>query len=429
MKQIWHPYTPFTPEAGEIELISAKDAVLTTAAGKQIIDAVSSWWVNPFGHGNRRLAEAAFNQILELDQVIFAGFTHQPAIRLSAALLEILPGQSRVFFSDNGSTAVEVGLKMAIQYWFNLGRPRKKIIAFQGAYHGDTFGAMAAGARGKFFAPFEDFVFDVVHITPPIPGQEVASIKELKEHLRDDAACCFIFEPLVQGAAGMVIHSAETLDEMIAICRKAGVPVIADEVMTGFGRTGKTFACDYLENHPDIICLSKCLTGGILPMAVTTCSAEIFRPFAKEDYHSTFFHGHSYTGNPTGCAVALESLSILRSAETMDNIKRISEQHAAFAGKLAGHSSVSRCQHLGTILSIEIKTGEGLTYFSRARDEIYMYFLDRGILLRPLGNVLYLMPPYCISDEQLEYVYQAISAFLSEQHKRHLSPSPEKAGL
>ncbi len=414
MGLIWHPYTQHKTALPEIELKSAKGAVLTTVDDKEIIDAVSSWWVNPYGHGHPELAEAIYKQILTLDQVIFAGFTHQPALQLAKKLLDITPSnQQKVFFSDNGSTAVEVGLKMAIQYFHNLGKPKCTIIAFEGAYHGDTFGAMATGEKGKFFEPFEAFTFDVQTIIPPTAGNEELSIKQLQTILDQGNPCCLLVEPLVQGAGGMVIHSAAGLNQLFEACHNKGAICIADEVMTGFGRTGKNFACDYLTEKPDIMCFSKCLTGGILPMAITSCTAEIYSAFHSENKDKTLFHGHSYTGNPVGCAAALTSLSILESKEMQGNLKRIDKQHQQFANEISQHPLLSRVQHLGTILALEIDTGEGNNYFSELRQTMYKYFMDRGILLRPLGNVIYIMPPYCISNEQLNTIYRSIKSFLN----------------
>ncbi len=413
LNNIWHPYTQHKTAAKEIELAGAKDALLFTADGKEIIDAVSSWWVTCYGHGNEYVAAAIYKQLLQLDQVIFAGFTHQPAEQLSARLLAVLPdNQKKVFFSDNGSTSVEVGIKMAIQYFFNSGKPKCTLIALEGAYHGDTFGAMSAGERGKFFEPFESFAFDVKTIPVPVKGKEKESFDALESILKEHPSCCFLFEPLVQGAAGMVMYSPQSLDTLIGLCKKYQALTIADEVMTGFGRTGKTFACDYLKHQPDILCLSKCLTSGVIPMSVTTCSQEIFDAFYADDKQKTLFHGHSYTGNPVACAAALAGLDLLQGEEMQANISRISNSHGEFAKTLKDTNKLSRIDQLGTILALELKTGEGNNYFSGIRDKMYQHFLERGILLRPLGNVLYILPPYCITDEQLEKVYGEIEGFL-----------------
>ena len=415
ISNIWHPYTQHKTAPKEITLSGAKDALLYTADGREIIDAVSSWWVTCYGHANEYVAQAIYKQLLTLDQVIFAGFTHEPAEQLSSRILKLLPNnQQKVFFSDNGSTAVEVAIKMAIQYFYNLGKPRCTLIALEGAYHGDTFGAMSTGERSKFFAPFESFAFDVKTIPVPVKGKEAESINALEAILQKNSSCCFLFEPLVQGAAGMVMYTPEILDRLIELCQKHGALTIADEVMTGFGRTGKTFACNYLNRQPDIICLSKCLTAGVMPMSLTTCTAEIFDAFYADDKQKTLFHGHSYTGNPVACAAALAGLDLLESKSMQDNISRISTQHQEFANKLKEHSKLSRIDQLGTILALELNTGEGNNYFSNIRDTLYQHFLKKGILLRPLGNVLYILPPYCISNEQLDKIYQEITDFVNK---------------
>ncbi len=414
VSSIWHPYTQHKTAAAEIKLVSAKDALLFTDDGKEIIDAVSSWWVCCYGHANPYIAKKIYEQLLVLDQVIFAGFTHQPAQDLSSRLLKLLPkNQEKVFFSDNGSTAVEVALKMAIQYFYNLNQPKCTVIALEGAYHGDTFGAMSAGERGKFFEPFESFAFEVKTIPVPTKGREQESLQALQYHLENNASCCFIFEPLVQGAAGMVMYAPSALDQLLELCKKHEAITIADEVMTGFGRTGKTFACDYLQQQSDIICLSKCLTAGVLPMSVTTCTPQIFDVFYADEKLKTLFHGHSYTGNPVGCAAALAGLDLLESSETKNNLERIAHQHQQFAAGICNNEKLTRIECLGTILALELKTGEGNSYFSTIRDQLYNYFLEEGILLRPLGNVIYILPPYCISNAQLNKIYQAIIRFLN----------------
>lgn len=413
MGQIWHPYTQHKTALPEIEIERAKEAILYTKEGKEIIDAVSSWWVNPFGHGNEKLAKAIYDQILHLDQIIFAGFTHQPAIQLADKLQQILPSnQKKIFFSDNGSTAVEVAMKMAIQYFYNKELPKCTLIAFEGAYHGDTFGAMAAGERGKFFEPFESFTFEVKYIPAPTPGRENESLEKLNSILQSNKSCCFLFEPLIQGAGGMLMHEPAELDKLIAACKNYGALAIADEVMTGFGRTGKIFACNYLEQQPDLICMSKCLTGGILPMSITSCTQEIYDAFYSDEKSKTLFHGHSYTGNPVGCAAALTSIELLLSHEFQSALDQIKAQHEAFVIQLRNHPKLSRIQHRGTIISLEIDTSEGNNYFSSIRDKMYDHFIQKGILLRPLGNVLYIMPPYCITKEQLEMIYTEILDFL-----------------
>lgn len=411
---IWHPYTQHKTADPELEIERAQGCTLYLKDGRTLIDGISSWWVNPFGHGNQALADAIYRQILHLDQVIFAGFTHQPAQKLATKLQDILPNnQSKLFFSDNGSTAVEVGLKMAIQYFYNLNRGPCTVVALQGSYHGDTFGAMAAGERGKFFQPFEDYVFDVQFIPPPVTGSRESCLTALEKIIKNSDNACFLYEPMVQGAGGMIIHDAEILSELLEICKKNEVICIADEVMTGFGRTGKYFASEYLSVQPDIMCLSKCLTGGILPMALTSCTEKIYAAFHSNDYQATLFHGHSYTGNPVGCAAALCSLELLESDSFQDRIQSISRAHRAFVQAYQHHPHVSRIQSLGTILAVDLVIGDREGYFNSRSKDIYRYFLNRGALLRPLGNTVYILPPYCMTDEELNALHGLIADLIS----------------
>jgi adenosylmethionine-8-amino-7-oxononanoate aminotransferase len=414
-QHIWHPFTPLAGGTEPVLIESASGVYLYTAGGKKIIDAVSSWWVNLHGHSNAIIADAIGKQAKKLEHVIFAGFTHEPAIRLAENLLSILPdNQSKVFFSDNGSTAVEVGLKMAIQYWRNKGIEKKKIIAMEGAYHGDTFGSMSVGDRGIFTEPFFPFLFDVHFIPFPTKNNREEVIQRFTAIAKSGDVAAFIFEPLIQAAAGMRMYPATLLNTLIGIARENNVLCIADEVFTGFGRTGKLFACDHLDMRPDIMALSKGITGGAMPLGVTTCSADILEPFQSEDFLKTFFHGHSYTANPLACAAANASFGILMTDECARNIARITKQHENFMLSLQQHPAIDDIRVLGTILAIELKTPENTSYENKLRKKIYPYFLERGILLRPLGNVVYILPPYIISDNELAEVYSAISEFLQE---------------
>lgn len=408
-EHIWHPFTP-RATAYPILIKKGKGALLYTYDGRKIIDGISSWWVNIHGHGNREISKAISNQAKKLEQVIFAGFTHKPAIDLAKGLKKILPpNQSKIFFSDDGSTSVEVAIKLAIQYWFNLGTPRKKIIAIQGAYHGDTFGAMSVGDRNIFTTPFAPLLFEVVFI--PFPeGDGADAIKSMQSLANDDIAA-FIFEPLVQGSAGMRMYKPEVLDQLMKIARKKDILCIADEVMTGFGRTGKLFASDHLSQPPDIFCLSKGITGGFLPLGVTTVSESIVQAFDSPDFDKAFLHGHSYTANPIACAAATASLRILLSDKTQANIARIARKHEAFRAGLPTLKLVKEVRQQGTILAIELHA-EDAGYTSQIRAKIYDYFLERNILLRPLGNVIYLLPPYVITDRELDVIYKAIGEFL-----------------
>jgi adenosylmethionine-8-amino-7-oxononanoate aminotransferase len=411
---IWHPFTPLTTTIDPILVTDARGIYLNTANGRKIIDAISSWWVNLHGHAHPHIAAALSEQAKKLEHVIFAGFTHEPAIQLAQNLLSVLPiNQKKVFFSDNGSTAVEVALKMALQYWHNKGLPKLKIIAFQGAYHGDTFGAMSVGDRGIFTDPFSSHLFAVEFIPLPSIGNEEETINQFKNHIGTNEVAAFIFEPLVQAAGGMRMYTPSVLDELIHIAHSKEVLCIADEVFTGFGRTGKLFASDYLSNKPDIIALSKGLTGGTLPLSVTSCSEKVIQAFRTDDFLKTFFHGHSYTANPLACAAANASFDLLMANTCLESIKRISMKHELFKKKIEHHEKLHDVRTLGTILAFELKTVDESSYTNSLREKIYPFFLTRNILLRPLGNVFYVLPPYVITNEELDYIYATIEDFLA----------------
>ncbi len=412
-KVIWHPYTQMQTAGLPIGIVRGKGACVYDENGKEYIDAVSSWWVNLYGHAHPYIARKISEQLKKLEHVIFAGFTHEPAVELAERLLTIIPNnQKRVFYSDNGSTAVEVALKMCLQYWRNKGQTRTKIIAFKNAYHGDTFGAMAVSGRSTFTAAFDNLLFEVEFIDLPA-NDNIGGLKSHISHLQSQPAC-FIFEPLVQGSAGMLMYDAECLNELMAHCKQEGVLTIADEVFTGFGRTGKSFACDYLSEQPDIMCFSKGITGGTMAFGVTTCTAEIYNAFLSEDKMKTLFHGHSYTANPIACTAALASMDLFLSEETPANIKRISDEHKLFKIKVAAHSKVRAVRQTGTIIAIEWENNDATSYLSPLRDRLYNYFLDAGIILRPLGNIVYILPPYCITNQQLGYIYSKIFDALNE---------------
>jgi len=412
---IWHPFTQMKLADTPIHIERAKDAILYSSDGKEYIDAISSWWVNLHGHSNEFIAESIAKQAKTLEHVIFAGFTHKPAIDLAEKLIQVLPRHfSKIFFSDNGSTAVEVAIKMALQYWHNQGIHNKiKIIAFDNAYHGDTFGAMSAGARNTFNAAFNPLLFEVHHIPVPDENRIEETKTQLLQLANEDNVAAFIFEPLVQGAGGMLMHQAEHLDQLVAIAKEKNILCIADEVMTGFGRTGKTFAINHLQNQPDIICLSKGITGGFMPLGVTACSQKIFDAFYADEMEKTFFHGHSYTANPLACAAANASLDLLLNDKCQLQIKMITHSHAAFAHIIEKDNYVKEVRQQGTILAIELNTPENTSYFNSIKKEAYEFYLKNGVLLRPLGNVVYIMPPYCITKEELSKIYSVITASLS----------------
>ncbi len=411
---IWHPFTQMQTAPLPIPIVRGKGSLLYDADGNEYIDAISSWWVNIHGHAHPYIAERVSEQLKTLEHVIFAGFTHQPAVELAERVLAILPrNQAKVFYSDNGSTAVEVALKMAFQYWHNLGKPRQRVIAFHDAYHGDTFGAMAVGGRSAFTAPFVPFLFDVEYLPAPVAGRE-DEVLALAETLFTDDVAAFIAEPLVQGAGGMVMYEPAVLDKLIQLARRSGALVIADEVMTGFGRTGKLFASHHLQEQPDLMCLSKGLTGGTMALGVTTCTRAIYDAFLSTDKFKTLFHGHSFTANPLACTAALASMDLLLSDETQANIQRIADRHTAFAQRLRTNPAVRQVRQRGTLLAFDLVVSGGTSYFSTIRDRAYDFLLKRGVLMRPLGNVLYLMPPYCTTDAQLTTIYSHIDALLAE---------------
>lgn len=448
-KVIWHPYTPQKYAPDPIPVVKGEGVYLIDTEGKSYVDAISSWWVNLHGHAHPYIAGKIYEQAKLLEQVIFAGFTHQPAVELAEKILQILPGNfSKIFYSDNGSTAVEVAVKMAIQFWWNLGssqpvdnkRPfnhgksvpeRNKILALKNSYHGDTFGAMSVSDRGIFTLAFQDKLFDVVFIDPAdiqttinnlekgvvhynSPGTETSTPGTLT--VLPEEIACFIYEPLLQAAGGMKIYESKPLNGLIGKLQEFGIICIADEVMTGFGRTGKLFASGYIESKPDIICLSKGLTGGSMALGVTACSSKIHDAFISDDKLKTFFHGHSYTANPLACTAALASLDLLLNQACIDSIDRIGHQHRAFAARLQGLNTTARTKNhrfLGTILAFEIESGQD-DYLNNLSNTFTKKALSKGVFLRPLGNTVYIMPPYCISESQLQTVYDVIVELLDE---------------
>lgn len=412
---VWHPFTQMKTAGAAIPIVRGEGTKLYDEQGNAYIDAIASWWMNTHGHSHPYIAKKLYEQAQQLEHVIFANFTHEPAVQLAERLLSHLPSkQARVFYSDNGSTSVEVGLKMCFQYWHNKGESRKTIVAFEGAYHGDTFGAMSVGKRDAFTDPFAPYLFDVAYIPAPLPGKEAASQVALQKLLATDKVAGFIFEPLVQGAGGMRMYAPKALEILIQLCQQSGALCIADEVMTGFGRTGKWFASEHLISQPDIMCLSKGLTGGCIALGATTCTEEIFDAFWSDDKMKTLFHGHSCTGNPLSCSVGLASMDLMEREETWDNIRRIEQRHAAFAEKLRSHDAVANLRQCGVVLAFDFKTGEGVTYFSNMRDQIWDFFISRKLIMRPLGNTIYILPPYCITDEELDTVYGAIWELLEQ---------------
>lgn len=410
---IWHPYTPMKlwPEA--IAIKRGEGSYLFDEDGNRFIDAISSWWVTLHGHAHPYIAKKVSEQLNTLEHSIFAGFTHEPAVELAERLLAILPGdQKKIFYSDNGSTAVEVALKMSLQYWNNKGTPKKRFIALDGAYHGDTFGAMSVSGRSLFTQTFDDKLFEVEFIPFPV-GDGKESIAQLDTLLQKNDVAAMIVEPLIQGTAGMRNYSSETLEQYFSLCKQHDTLIIADEVMTGFGRTGKLFACDNITTAPDMICLSKGLTGGTMPFGITACGQHIFDAFYDDDRTKTLYHGHSYTANPVACAASLASLDLLLKDECTEARQRIERGHTIFANQVKDHAKVNDIRVQGTIIAIELNIGNGTSYTNEQRDFLYRFFIERKILLRPLGNIIYLLPPYCISTQDLHYIYNAIEELLA----------------
>lgn len=414
-ENIWHPFGPIKGGDLVYHITKAEGVWLHLANGRKILDAISSWWVNVHGHSNPELAEALYAQAKNLEHAIFAGFTHQPAAELTKNLLELLPdNQQRLFFSDNGSTAVEVGVKAGLQYWYNRGISKKKIVALEGGYHGDTFGAMSLAGKSDFFTAFDDFMYDVTSLPFPHPGKEEATINAFKEAVKDDDVGLFVFEPIIQGSAGMRAYSPEVLNTLLDIAKAHDVLTVADEVMTGFWRTGTFMAMEQTRHQADIICLSKILSGGMMPMGITSFSKTITDVYEQAPRQNAFYHGHSYTGNPLACAIGVKSLDMLRSDYYQNQISMIRAEHSKALETLKQHALVSTCTVTGTILTIEIDTAEKTSYFNSIRDVLYKAFLEKGILLRPLGNIIYVMPPFIIKAEELHAIYDAIQDVLND---------------
>lgn len=413
--KIWHPFSQMKTVHDLPKVVKAEGVWLHTEDGRKIFDAISSWWVNLHGHSHPYIADKVYEQMRKLEHVIFAGFTHDPAVELCERLDPYLPPAAwKYFFSDNGSTAIEVALKLAVQYIRQAhGHVPVRIIALEGAYHGDTFGAMSTGERSVFSEPWEDLLFDVVHIPPPGQGEEEKTMHALNEALTDHSI--FIYEPLVQGAAGMRMYSTHALEAMLQMAKASGALLIADEVMTGFYRTGSFLASNAVTTAPDMICLSKGLTGGALPMALTVCQRYLYDAFLDERFEKGFLHGHSFTGNPVGCAAALASLDLLELDTTQTRIKRIEQLFQEAEGDLEAAPRLFNARAKGVILAAEVGDTHGSGYIHPDRDRIYQRALEEGILLRPLGNTLYLLPPYCSEDELLLNAIEKIK-FIAINH-------------
>jgi len=423
--RIWHPFTHETLDPPPLHIVKAQGAYLYTEDGRRLIDAISSWWVNLHGHCHPAIMSAIAEQAAKLDHVLFAGFTHDPAEKLSRALRNVLPrGLQHIFFSDDGSTAVEVALKMAVQYWQNIGRPEKRsIVALDHAYHGDTAGAMSVSADSSFTEPFRDLRFPVhrVHsaycyrcpVGKTRANCDIDCLEKLARLLDEKHAeiAAVIVEPLLQGAGGMIVHPVEFLQRVRRLASEHNVLLIADEVLTGFGRCGKMFACELADVAPDLMCLSKGLTGGVLPMGATICTPEIHDAFTGDDRARTFYHGHSYTGNPLAAAAGVASLEIFAREPVFERIAAIAAIHRERLAAIRNHPAVGDARSIGTMAAIELRA-EDAGYSSKLRPMLYKFFLDAGVLLRPLGNIIYVLPPYAISPDDLHFVHDRIAQSL-----------------
>lgn len=412
---IWHPFAPLKGGWPIEEVERAEGCYIYLKNGRKVLDAIGSWWVSIHGHGNKKIAQAIYDQTLQLDHVIFSGFTHAPAVGLTERLLKILPSnQEKVFFSDDGSTAVEVGLKMALQHFYNKGINKKRIISIEGAYHGDTFGMMSVSGDEGFYSAFKDYMFSVEQIPFPNGENDSEVIAQFESMVASEEVAAFVYEPLLQGAAGMRIYSKETLEQLLIIAKKHGVLCVADEVLTGFGRTGKHFASLHMSTQPDITCLSKALTGGILPMGITTCSDKVADAYQTEEPTHAFYHGHSYTGNPISCAAGIASFDLYYTKEYEEASARISKKHQEAVERFSKHPVVANVNALGIFFRMEIKA-EKAGYFSDVRKAMYDAFMERNLLMRPLGNVIYILPAFIIKNEELDMIYDAIDEVLALQ--------------
>jgi len=393
-------------------IVRAKGAVLYDENGKEYIDGIASWYTAMYGHCNDYILDKVAAQMRQLDQVVFSGFTHEPAVLLSEELVKFLPrNQQKLFFSDNGSTATEIGIKMALQYHFNLGQSRNVMLAFEDGFHGDTFGAMSVSGLSVYNGPFEAHFIKVERI--PVPTQENIQdiLHQLRARLEQNNIAGFIYEPMVQGAAAMKMHDAPGLGKILKLLQEYDVVTIADEVMTGFGKTGRFFASDHIETKPDIMCLSKALTAGLLPMAITSCTQKVYDAFYSDEIYKGLFHGHTYTANPLACTAALAGLELLGSSEIQENILRVINSHQKFDAEIKDHPKVARTRQCGIIYALDLNVK--MDRYGNLRDKLFAHFMDNGVFLRPLGNTVYILAPYIISDEELQKIYHVIKSALN----------------
>lgn len=407
---IWHPFTQHALRPSFPQAVRAEGAYLFTADNQRIVDAISSWWVITHGHRHPLIVEAIKAQADMLDQVIFAEFTHEAAERVAAKLLALVPqGLDHVFFSDSGSTSVEVALKMALGFWRHIGESRRRIVVLEHSYHGDTIGTMSVGARGPFTDPYEPFLFEVERIPFPAAARESVTLEAFEALCRASNPAALIVEPLVLGAGGMLMYSPGVLAELRRICGAYGVLFIADEVMTGWGRTGTLSACELAGVRPDIACYSKGLTGGALPLAVTLCRRDIFEAHYSTDRRRTFFHSSSFTANPIACAAAVANLEIWESEPVRERIATLMERQARCLGPFRDDPRFENVRQTGTITAMDLKTADA-GYLAEMGPRLHAFFRERQVLLRPLGNTIYVLPPYCVTEDDLSIIYDAIGA-------------------
>ncbi len=408
---IWHPLTQHKTHQSTLPILKAKGCKLYDEDGKVYIDAISSWYTAVYGHCHKKLVKAIQHQSQQLDQIIFSGFTHQPAVELAENLLAVLPDKiSKVFYNDNGSTATEIGIKMALQYHHNLGQDRDTLIAFEEGFHGDTFGAMSVSGLSVYNGAFEKHFIKVLRLSKPDGKNNQNVLTQLKKLCSENNVAGFIYEPLIQGAAGMKTYDKSGLNDILKYCKTQNIICIADEVMTGFGKTGTCFASEQIETQPDVICLSKALTAGMLPMGITACQNFIYDAFYDEDVAKGLFHAHTYSGNPLACAVAIEAFKLYQSPEIQQQIQHIIEAHQSFKTKIKNHPNLKSVRHLGVILALDLDLN--IDRYSNVRDRLYQFFMNKGIYLRPLGNTIYIVPPYVISREELSQVYKTMEEVL-----------------
>lgn len=408
---IWHPLTQHKTQHNALPIKKAKGCKLYDENGNIYIDAISSWYTAMYGHCHKKLVKAVQRQSEQLDQIIFSGFTHQPAVELAENLLAVLPDKmSKVFYNDNGSTATEIGIKMALQYHHNLGHDKDTLIAFEEGFHGDTFGAMSVSGLSVYNGAFEKHFIKVVRLPKPHGKNNKLVLTQLKTLCSENKIAGFIYEPIIQGAAGMKTYDKIGLNTILKYCKTQDIICIADEVMTGFGKTGTCFASEQIETQPDVICLSKALTAGMLPMGITACQDFIYDAFYDDDVAKGLFHAHTYSGNPLACAVAIEALKLYQSPEIQQQIQHITEAHQSFKSKIENHPNLKSVRHIGVILALDLNLN--IERYSNVRDRLYQFFISKGIYLRPLGNTVYIVPPYVISRKELSQVYKALEEVL-----------------